>query len=61
MAFSVNPVKHVAIANIKVVRPNAAWMGTRAARNAAVALSQHRRTKKLKKPTTNWNQYDKTI
>lgn len=53
MAFSVNPVKHVAIASIKVVRPNAAWMGTRAARNEAVALSQHRRTKKLKKPTTN--------
>lgn len=53
MAFSVRPVKHVAMANMKVVKPNEAWMGTIDALNAAVAPSQHRRIRKLKKPKTN--------
>lgn len=52
--FSVIPVRQAAIANINVVSPNDAWIGTKDALNAAVAPSQHNRTKKLKNPTTNW-------
>lgn len=52
-ASSVSPVRQVATASMKVVMPNEAWIGTRLALNAAVALSQHSKIKKLKKPTTN--------
>lgn len=38
------------------MRPNEAWSGTIAALQAAVAPSQHRRTRNEKKPTTNWEQ-----
>lgn len=53
ITFSVNPVTAAAIANIKVVSPKDACIGTSAALNPAVAPSQHNRIKKLKKPTTN--------
>lgn len=53
ITFSVNPVTAAAIASMKVVSPNDAWIGTRAALNPAVAPSQHSRIRKLKKPTTN--------
>lgn len=53
MTFSVNPVRHVATASMKVRIPKVAWMGTREARNPAVAFSQQSRMRKLKKPTTN--------
>ena len=51
--FSVSPVRHAAMANMKVVRPKEAWIGTRDALKPAVAPSQHKRIRKLKKPTTN--------
>lgn len=53
MTFSVRPVRDAAMASMKVVSPNEAWIGTKAARNAAVEPSQQRRTRKLKKPNTN--------
>lgn len=56
-AFSVSPVTAAAIARIKVVKPNEAWIGTNAALKPAVAPSQHSKIKKLKNPTTNWNDY----
>ena len=52
-AFSVRPVQAVATAMTKVVIPKVEWIGTRAARNDAVADSQHNKSKKLKKPTIN--------
>lgn len=52
-AFSVNPVKQVATANMKVVMPKLEWIGMRYALNAAVAPSQHSKIKKLKNPTAN--------
>lgn len=52
--FSVNPVTAAAIANIKVVSPKDAWIGTSAVLNPAVAPSQHNRIRKLKNPITNW-------
>jgi hypothetical protein len=54
--FSVSPVRHAAMANMNVVRPKEAWIGTRDALNPAVAPSQHSKIKKLKKPTTNCEQ-----
>lgn len=54
-AFSVRPVRQVAIAIIKVVSPNVACMGTRLARKPAVEFSQHSSNRKLKNPTTNCN------
>lgn len=53
MAFSVIPVRQVAIAMRKVMSPNVACTGTKAALKAAVLASQHNRIKKLKNPTTN--------
>lgn len=53
IAFCVNPVKHVATASINVVVPKLACIGTSDARKAAVAPSQHSKTRKLKNPTTN--------
>ena len=53
-AFSVSPATAVAMARRKVVTPNVEWTGTSAARKEAVALSQHNRRRKLKKPTINW-------
>ena len=53
-AFSVSPEQAVAIAITKVVIPNVECIGTRLARKDAVADSQQRRSKKLKKPTMNW-------
>lgn len=53
-AFSVNPVQAVATAKMKVVMPKVEWMGTRLALKEAVADSQHKSSRKLKKPTTNW-------
>ena len=53
-AFSVRPVQAVAMAMTKVVIPKVEWIGTRAARKDAVADSQHNKSKKLKKPTINW-------
>lgn len=52
-AFSVSPEQAVAIAITKVVIPNVECIGTRLARKDAVADSQQRRSKKLKKPTMN--------
>jgi hypothetical protein len=52
-AFSVSPAQAAATARTKVEIPKVEWMGTRLARNEAVALSQHRSRRKLKKPTTN--------
>ena len=54
-AFSVSPEQHVAIAITNVVIPNVECIGTRLARNDAVADSQHKSNKKLKKPTINYN------
>ena len=60
-AFSVSPEQHVAIAMTNVVIPNVECIGTRLARKEAVADSQHKSNKKLKKPTMNYkyqtNQY----
>lgn len=53
MTFSVRPVTAAAIANMNVVSPKEACIGTRADLNPAVAPSQHNRIKKLKKPPTN--------
>lgn len=53
ITFSVSPVRQDAMANIKVVNPNEACIGTSDARKAAVAPSQHRRSRKLKNPTIN--------
>lgn len=47
------PVTQVAMAIMRVTTPKEAWTGTNAARNAAVAPSQHSRIMKLKNPTTN--------
>lgn len=54
MAFSVMPVRQVAMAIRKVMSPNVACTGTKAALKAAVLASQHNRIKKLKNPTTNY-------
>ena len=54
-AFSVSPEQQVAIAITNVVIPNVEWIGTRLARNEAVADSQHKSNRKLKKPTINYN------
>lgn len=51
--FWVRPVTQVAMAIMRVTTPKEAWTGTKAARNAAVAPSQHSRIMKLKNPTTN--------
>ena len=51
--FSVSPVRQVATARKKVVMPKLLCTGTRAARNEAVAVSQHSRNRNEKKPTTN--------
>lgn len=51
--FWVRPVTQVAMAIMRVTTPKEAWTGTNAARNAAVAPSQHSRIMKLKNPTTN--------
>lgn len=56
IAFSVKPVTAAAMANMNVVNPNEACIGTKDALNPAVAPSQHRRTRKLKNPTTNWKE-----
>ena len=53
-AFSVRPVQAVATASQKVEIPKLVWMGTMAARKEAVADSQHKSSKKLKNPATNW-------
>ena len=53
-AFSVSPEQHVATAITKVVIPKVEWIGTRLARKEAVADSQHKSNKKLKKPTMNY-------
>lgn len=52
MAFSVSPVTQVAIAMRNVMRPNVAWIGTKAALHDAVLALQHKRIMKLKNPTT---------
>ena len=52
-AFSVSPEQAVAIAITKVVIPNVECIGTRLARKEAVADSQHKSNRKLKKPTMN--------
>ena len=52
-AFSVSPEQAAATASTKVEMPKVEWMGTRLARNEAVALSQHSSSRKLKKPTMN--------
>lgn len=49
----VRPVRHVAIASMKIVVPKDACIGTKAALHAAVAPSQHNSTRKLKNPKTN--------
>lgn len=51
--FWVKPVRHVATANINMVVPNEACIGTNAALQAAVAPSQHNSTRKLMNPKTN--------
>ena len=53
MAFSVMPVREVAMAIRKVTSPKVACTGTKAALSAAVLASQHSRIRKLKNPTTN--------
>lgn len=53
--LSVRPVRQAATANMNVVRPKEAWIGTSAALKAAVAPSQHNKTRKLKNPTINCN------
>lgn len=60
-AFSVSPEQAVAIAITKVVIPNVECIGTRLARKEAVADSQHKSSKKLKKPTTNCKGKRKTL
>ena len=50
-ACSVSPEQQVAIAITKVVMPKVECIGTRLARKDAVADSQHKSSKKLKKPT----------
>ena len=52
-AFSVSPAQAAATASTKVEMPKVEWIGTRLARNEAVALSQQSNSKKLKKPTMN--------
>lgn len=59
MAFSVMPVRQVAMAIRKVMSPNVACTGTKAALKAAVLASQHNRIKKLKNPTTNCTRGEK--
>ena len=58
-AFSVRPVRAVAMAIRKVIKPKVACTGTRAALRAAVLASQHKRMRKLKKPTTNYKNIKK--
>lgn len=47
IAFSVNPVKHVAQASKNVTKPKLAWIGTIAERQPYVDLSQHMNTRNL--------------
>lgn len=54
ITFSVRPVTAAAMANMNVVRPKEAWIGTKDARKPAVAPSQHNNIRKLKNPTTNY-------
>ena len=60
-AFSVRPEQAVATAMTKVVMPKVEWMGTRLALKEAVADSQHSSSRKLKKPTMNWNKEVRTF
>lgn len=61
LADWVSPVRDAAAATVKITIPKVTWVGIMVCRNLAVALSQQRRTRKVKKPNTNCTKKTKRI